>query len=161
MITSLSYDFRMRRMLHSYDSLFRIWFIDKLMVFISEKLRINWLLFFCELRVKGCSHKSQPVIVLLICGVWSTGVFWWAVLDRGFWWCFYCCYCWERGCSSDGRVGRWCIYWWSVCHSVVGLRVSLVIYKEFVHCWNRSSQQLLLPPLQPFLTTSPRFSLSY
>ena len=32
------------------------------MVFISEKLRINWLLLFCKLRVKGCSHKTQPVM---------------------------------------------------------------------------------------------------
>ena len=31
---------------------------------------------------------------------------------------------------------------------LVGLRVSLMIYKEFVRCWSRSSQQLLLPPLQ-------------
>ena len=46
---------------------------------------------------------------------------------------------------------------WSVRYSVVGLRVSLVIYKEFVRRWSCSSQQLLLSPLQPFLTTSPRY----
>ena len=48
------------------------------------------------------------------------------------------------------------VCWWSVCYSVVGLRVSLVVYKEFVHCCSRSSQQLLLPLLQTFSTTSPR-----
>ena len=53
------------------------------------------------------------------------------------------------------------VCWWSVRYLVVGLRVSLVIYKEFVHRWSCSSQQLLLPPLQPFLTTSPRYFLSY
>ena len=31
---------------------------------------------------------------------------------------------------------------------LVGLRVSLVVYKEFVRCWNCSSQQLLLPLLK-------------
>ena len=51
--------------------------------------------------------------------------------------------------------------WWSVCYSVVGLRVSLMIYKEFVRRWSCSSQQLLLPPLQMFLTTFPRCFLSY
>ena len=129
MITYSSYDFRTRRMLHSYDSSFCIWFVDKLMVFISEKLRINWLLFFCELRVKECLHKTQLVIVFV--KLWRLkyrgflmGGDWWAVLDRGFWWCFYCCYCWECGCISDGRVGRWYVSWWSVRHSEVGLRVS-------------------------------------
>ena len=50
------------------------------------------------------------------------------------------------------------VCWWSVRYSVVGLRVSLMIYiRGFVCCWNRSSQQLLLSLLQPFLTTSPRY----
>ena len=50
------------------------------------------------------------------------------------------------------------VCWWSVRHSVVGLRVLLMIYiRSFVRCWSRSSQQLLLPLLQTFLTTSPRF----
>ena len=52
------------------------------------------------------------------------------------------------------------VCWWSVHYSVVGLRVSLMIYKEFVRCLSRSSQQLLLPPLQQFLTTSCRLFLS-
>ena len=43
---------------------------------------------------------------------------------------------------------------------LVGLRVSLIIYKEFVRHWSCSSQQLLLPP-QTFLTTFPRCFLSY
>ena len=47
--------------------------------------------------------------------LWQIGVFWWMF--------FYCPYCWECGYSSDGRVGRWCVCWWSVCYSVVGLRV--------------------------------------
>ena len=43
------------------------------------------------------------------------------------------------------------VCWWSVRYSVVGLRVSLMIYiRSFVRCWSRSSQQLLLSPLQPF-----------
>ena len=49
------------------------------------------------------------------------------------------------------------VRWWSVRYSVVGLRVSLVIYKEFVRRWSCSSQQLLLSPLQTFLTTSPHY----
>ena len=50
------------------------------------------------------------------------------------------------------------VHWWSVHYSVVGLRVSLMIYiRSFVRCWSCSSQQLLLSPLQPFLTTSPRY----
>ena len=43
---------------------------------------------------------------------------------------------------------------------LVGLRVSFrYIYKEFVRRWSCSSQQLLFPLLQPFLTTSPRYFL--
>ena len=94
-----------------------------------------WCFYCCYCWERGCSPEGL-------------GGDWWAVLDRGFWWCFYCCYYWERGCSPDGRVGWWCVCWWSMCYSVVGLRVSFDIYKEFVHCWNHSSQQLLLPSLQ-------------
>ena len=44
---------------------------------------------------------------------------------------------------------------------LVGLRVSLMIYKELVRCWSCSSQQLLLPLLPSFFSTFPRCSLSY
>ena len=58
-------------------------------------------------------------------------------------------------------LGGEIVCWWSVRYSEVGLRVSLSIYiRSFVRCWSRSSQQLLLPPLQPFLTTLPRYSPS-
>ena len=54
--------------------------------------------------------------------------------------------------GDDVFVGGLCTY------SVVGLRVSFgMVYNLVVCCWNRSSQQLLLPLLQPFLTTSPRY----
>ena len=58
-------------------------------------------------------------------------------------------------------LGSDIVCWWSVRYSVVGLRVFLMIYiRSFVRCWSRSSQQLLPSPLQPFLTTSPRYSPS-